>query len=725
MKTVMSILSAAKRYIQKARMRAPMAIIPLIGKRPLTKHGWEDASTDPEQVEKWWSKHPEANIGIATGEINSILVIDVDIKPEQDKHGDQSLDELIQELGELPKSWEATTGTGGRHLYFRYPNGYSIKNSASTLGKDIDVRANGGYIVAPPSVHPDTKKEYIWKEGAGPDDLPLAELPDSWIQRLENPKKKQKSERQDGSEQVQEKFILPKIIEEGQRNDTLFRYGASLRAGNISAADILQMLKEVNQDRVKPPLPQTEVDQIYDSLMSYPAGTPMEKILKSQEKDTGEIKKSYFHMYNQGSSKPSGAYDLRIFEDIKNRYDLFILGKIPYVYGHGVYKSGKAVPWLLSKIKEYIFPEFVKAPTLDRIYKLFLGDLALQKEGKDTNLYPAHWIAFKNGFYDPKEHCLIEHDPKYNLLHQLPYEFHPDNRPVDTVIEDWLREFIPNPDDREMLLEYCGYCMTRDTGEQKFMILYGTGGTGKSTLINLLEKVIGEENVSHISLRELNQRFVSFGLFGKLLNACADLETTALEDPSLLKKILGEDTIRGESKGKDAIDFRSYAKLIFSTNGLPIIKNERSDGFTRRTLVVRADVKPKKKDHSFFQKLESHMDEFIHLSVAALERMYARGEILESDSSKEITQQWREESDSVEAWRQECCTESKSIREEKQILYRSYSSFCDETGRPPLQKTSFYRAVRDKGFIEQKSNGVRYFVGLQLKEKSTDIIPIE
>jgi len=118
------------------------------GKHPRTKNGLKDASRDPAAVRGWWDRWPGANIGIPTGRENGIVVIDVDAA----KDGEEGLELLIDQYGELPKTWEQLTGGGGRHLVFACPD-KEIRNSASSLAPGVDVRGDGGYIVAAPSSH--------------------------------------------------------------------------------------------------------------------------------------------------------------------------------------------------------------------------------------------------------------------------------------------------------------------------------------------------------------------------------------------------------------------------------------------------------------------------------------------------------------------------------------------------------------------------------------------
>jgi hypothetical protein len=138
-----------------------MAISPCKGKIPLTPHGCLDATTDIAQIETWWAQWPDANIAIATGPRSGIWVLDIDA----DKGGEESIKDLEQKHFAIPPTVESITGGGGRHLFFRLPDfdeAPEIKNSVGKLAPGIDVRGDGGYVIAPPSIHPDSKRAYRW-----------------------------------------------------------------------------------------------------------------------------------------------------------------------------------------------------------------------------------------------------------------------------------------------------------------------------------------------------------------------------------------------------------------------------------------------------------------------------------------------------------------------------------------------------------------------------------
>ncbi len=136
-------------------------VFPLIPgeKKPLIKEWPKFATTDKGHLASWWKQWPEANVGIATGSGSGLLVFDVDMDLEKGTDGELTIAELEQRHGPLPHTVQALTPRGGRHFYFKNPQGHEIRNSAgeSGVGHGLDVRANGGYVVAPPSVWEDRK----------------------------------------------------------------------------------------------------------------------------------------------------------------------------------------------------------------------------------------------------------------------------------------------------------------------------------------------------------------------------------------------------------------------------------------------------------------------------------------------------------------------------------------------------------------------------------------
>lgn len=223
-------------------------------KRPVLNDWPNKATTDATVIAEWWARWPGANVGIATGAGSGLVVLDIDPR----HGGDESLREREQKHGPLPETVEALTPSGGRHVYFRHPGG-SIRNSAGQLGAGLDIRGDGGYVVAPPSVRADGHA-WVWEAEHHPDDIAVADLP-PWLLRLIAQDSKNGKARWDSAQP---------IISEGKRNETLTSLAGKLRREGLGKEEIYLALQGVNQARCKPPLADDEVRQIADSIGRCP-----------------------------------------------------------------------------------------------------------------------------------------------------------------------------------------------------------------------------------------------------------------------------------------------------------------------------------------------------------------------------------------------------------------------------------------------------------------------
>jgi hypothetical protein len=220
-------------------------------KHPLTSRGLHDASRDSELITEWWQRWPGANVGILTGSVSGLVVLDVD-----GDTGAQSLRELENAEQPLPQTLCATTGGGGRHLLFRHP-GTRVPNSTGKLAPGLDVRGDGGYIVARPSRHI-SGGVYEWLHPA--DQTPLADLP-AWLlsrmlERATPPKPPRTPRSRSGSLSPDRytRFVFQQVIAElsqateGTRNDSLnraaFRLGQFVAAGLLVRSDVETALLE-------------------------------------------------------------------------------------------------------------------------------------------------------------------------------------------------------------------------------------------------------------------------------------------------------------------------------------------------------------------------------------------------------------------------------------------------------------------------------------------------
>jgi P4 family phage/plasmid primase-like protien len=238
----------------------------------------------------------------------------------------------------------------------------------------------------------------------------------------------------------------------------------------------------------------------------------------------------------------------------------------------------------------------------------------------------------------------------------------------------------------------------------------------------LIQHIVGEKNYASISLQDLSKRFYPAELYGKILNACADIKGGVLDDISNLKKASGEDTMVCERKNRDPFFFRSYAKLIFSANKIPLNMDEKSNALYRRMLILSMNrvMKEEEKDRELLIKLKRETEYIIYLACVSLSKLYDDGKFLESKNSREQVQKLYRAADSVKAFLDERMVERAGNRLERVALYDMYADYCKENGRTAHSPQGFYQSLEDKGYKLGRTKKGRYVEGLAVLEPEFD-----
>jgi len=229
------------------------SVIPVArSKIPLISSWQRRKIAEPADVQAWLSTYPDMNLGVVTGSVSNLAILDVDVKNGED--GLESLRQLEKEFGPLPETPIARTTTGGEHYYFRY-NGPALRRSIR-FRPGLDLLAEDSYAVLPPSVGKNGRA-YAWDVDAHLEDVALASLP-SWIVEL--------SQKTTFSRPNDWSALAFSGATEGSRNQTLTKLAGHLFRRFVDPHLVRELLLAFNQRRVSPPLEEREVVGICDSI---------------------------------------------------------------------------------------------------------------------------------------------------------------------------------------------------------------------------------------------------------------------------------------------------------------------------------------------------------------------------------------------------------------------------------------------------------------------------
>jgi hypothetical protein len=223
-------------------------------KRPLIKwQKYQQQRASRDEISSWYQRWPTANVGIVTGAISGLLVLDIDPR----HGGDDSLAQWEIEHGPLPRTLAAESGGGGQHLYFSHPGG--VIHNRTGLAPGIDLRGDGGCIVAPPSIH-SSGHPYTWIKGHEPGSVPAAELP-GWLLNI-----LQDEFRSPGHSNAYWQQLVREGVDEGERNNAVASLAGHLLWHGADPDVVMELLLCWNRVRCSPPLDDDEVVRTVQSI---------------------------------------------------------------------------------------------------------------------------------------------------------------------------------------------------------------------------------------------------------------------------------------------------------------------------------------------------------------------------------------------------------------------------------------------------------------------------
>ena len=338
-------------------------------------------------------------------------------------------------------------------------------------------------------------------------------------------------------------------------------------------------------------------------------------------------------------------------------------------------------------------------------------------KGRSKNDADRHtdWINLANGRWDLTAWELLEHSPAYPSVVQLPVRY---NKGAECpVFDGWLSDVLPCDDDQTLLLQLMGYSMLQDVRFGKIAVLYGPTHTGKSTCLELLKAFLGVENVSALTLHALDneeRRFSRSGLVGKLANLSADLSSKYLAGDSQIKQIAVGDPMQVEFKGVQSFPYNPFATLWASSNQLPV-SHDRTDAWYERLVILPffRQHKGQAADRQLLGRLTqpSELSGILNRVLQALWILLNDGVFYETDASKAMLAQYREENDHVARFLSETYVRCAECWELESDVFEVYKTWCDEEGITALSKKKFREGVTAWGGERKRKNveGSRFF----------------
>ncbi len=452
------------------------------GKHPRTATGLKAATTDRDQIERWWTDWPDANIGIPTGAVNGLVVVDVDHAA-----GEESLARMTDKYGPLPATKKVKTGNGYQ-LYFKHPGG-KVKSAAPFCREypNVDSRGDGGYVVAPPSLHYSGVRYTV--DPSTPSEL--ADLP-KWLSELINAKP---SERHLS-------IVANDGIPDGSRNCTLASVAGSMRARGMTLEAIEAALLTTNEQQCNPPLPDDEVRAIARSIARYEPGSPND-VLRTLT-DAGNADR----FAQQWGDSVRYVPEMGWLVWNGNYWELDKVGAVMEMAkrtAFDIYREGDHVTD--NDVRDKIVRHSKLSQQVQRLEAMLklaqsIPALVVPIDRLDADPW---LLGVKNGTLDLRTGILMPARREDYITKVGPVVYDADAQ--CPVFLRFLSEIMGGD---QALVDYLqrvlGYMLTGNTSEERLFFLYGTGANGKSTLLNVCKGLLGGELCRQTSVETIMAR---------------------------------------------------------------------------------------------------------------------------------------------------------------------------------------------------------------------------
>lgn len=467
------------------------------------------------------------------------------------------------------------------------------------------------------------------------------------------------------------------------RNNALFSYILPLQQNEFTKEECRECIEIINEFVLKEPLPESELKVV--------------------------LRDGAFECPNFFNSKGIFLFDQFARYFIQADNILKIGGKL-HIYRNGIYEQGD------DQIESAMIEHIPKLKQAQRKEVLSYLNLLVKKE---SGVADANYIAFKNGVLNIATMEFTDFSPEYVITNKIPHNYYPDAQ--SDLLDTMMKKLACGETAIENLLyQSVGYCFYRRNELRKSFFLLGEKRNGKSTFLDMVQHLLGEDNTSNLDLCEIGDRFRTAELTGKLANIGDDINDEWISNSAMFKKVVSGSVVTVEKKGKDPYKLASYAKFFFSANALPRIgRGKDSSAVLDRLVIIPFDAKFTKNDSDYdpFIKYklreEPVMEALIAKAVPALIDVLANQEF---DSSSKITDTLTEfertNNPILEFFAD--MDEVDYLNEPIKSVYQKYSAFCMMNNMQPISAIEFQKQMKKQyslviKTLEQDGKKVRVY----------------
>lgn len=658
-----------------------LAVFPLAyrNKVPAIEGGCKAATTEKSKIERWWNQNPRYNIGIATGnKSNGLVVIDLDVDKNKGIDGYEVLRDWQNKHGELPETWQSITGRGGYHYFYKDTITHSNKVG---LYEGVDIRGEGGYIVAPPSVHPNGNT-YEWEQE--PKEYEIAQVDDIVNDFFKGEKQRIDSEHKTN-------FKVPELIPEGKRVDTIVRLIASLRTKGLDDDAIKAAVRVENEKRCNPPLKEKELEKaVFPALkrdwqVNSPYYNNFNAMNENDNKYVNEVLKKLnelnaverFPMNDRGSADLFATVFMDVSRYNPTKKDWMYYDGTRWVADQEGMRAKRNAKTLADVLVRYSATVFLPDDKRQSYIKYTAGMMnyrsrnVMVTDAKDLNFFENMELD-KDDFLLNCKNCVLdlsgdqpkalEHSADLLLSKLCNANYNP--AATCTLWEKTVNEIMQGDAEKiKYLQKMSGRLLTGDTSEEEFYIFFGaTTRNGKSTITELLLYLLGDyaTTISPESLAikaNKDSRTASpdiAKLAGTRFVVASEPPRRMLFDSSLVKTLTGRDTVSARFLHENEFQFKPKFKLILNSNYLPVISDKTVFSSNRVKVVpFERHFTEKEQNKHLKEQLQQEIDGILNWCIKGLQ-LYRKEGLEPPVAVQNATHEYSEDSDKVGKFISEC-----------------------------------------------------------------------